>query len=178
MKKLLVLSSALSLFLLGACGNSDVSTGGEGNSTEVKEERTETKEAPKEESGKTIDASAQTANVLGMKVGLGEIKIEEDKISVGINLENTTDQVLNFYPDQGSLVVGDMQIQANLFMTSGTVGGEVQSKVKQNGVIEYLVDEGKKLDINSISEVKLIFGDVTTEDYMQSEKVEITVPVK
>ncbi|WP_299831430.1 hypothetical protein [uncultured Metabacillus sp.] len=178
MKKLLVLSSALSLFLLGACGNSDVSTGGEGNSTEVKEERTETKEAPKEESGKTIDASAQIVEAAGMKVGLGEVKIAEDKISVGINLENTTQEALSFYPDQGSAVVGDMQLQANLFLTTGTLGGDVQGGVKQEGVIEFLPPEGKTIDTNAITEIKLIFGDVTTADFMTSKAVEFTVPVK
>jgi len=176
MKKLLVLPTALSLLILAACGTSDVSTGSEGNSTEKKDNTEEVKKD--EESGKTFDASSHTAEVLGMKVKLGEIKIEETKISVGVNLENTTDKVLNFYPDQGSLVVGDMQISANLFLTTGTLGGEVQGGVKQDGVIEYLVDEGKKLDIDSITEVKLIFGDVTTEDFMQSQPMEIVVPVK
>lgn len=175
MKKSLVLPTALSVLLLGACGTSDVSTGSEGNSTEKKEK---TEEVKKEESGKTIDATSHTAEVLGMKVGLGEIKIQEDKISVGVNLENTTDKLLNFYPDQGSLVVGDMQISANMFMTTGTLGGEVQGGVKQDGVIEYLVDEGKKLDVDSIAEIKLIFGDVTTEDFMESKPMEIVVPVK
>lgn len=174
-----VLSASL-LLILGACGDSDVSTGGSGNSVEKQTETTKApvKEAPKKETGKTVDASAQTVDAVGMKVGLGELKIKEDKISVGINLENTTGKVLVFYPDQGQAVVGDMQLDANMFFTSGKIGGEVQGGVKQDAVIEFLAPEGKKIDVNAIKEVKLIFGDVNTGDYMQNKSVEFTIPVK
>lgn len=167
---LLILSLGL---ILGACGSSDVSTGGEGNSTEKKEEtKNDTK---KDDGSQRFDASEHSMEVLGMKVALGEIKIADDKISVGTNIENTTNDVLNFYPDQGQAVIGDMQLDANLFMTTGDIGGEVQGGVKQEGVIEFLAPEGKKIDIDSIDKIKIIFGDVTTGDYMQSEPVAFEV---
>jgi hypothetical protein len=112
-----------------------------------------------------------------MQVGLGEIKIAEDKISVGINLSNTTNEALTFYPDQGHLVIGDMQLDANLFMTDGEIGGEVQSGVKQQAVIIFTMEDGKKIDINKVKEIKLMFGDVVTEDYMTSKEVNFVVPV-
>ncbi|MBD1379150.1 hypothetical protein [Metabacillus arenae] len=177
MKKLLILLSALLLLILGACGSSDVSTGGEGNSTEAKKEG-QKEEKKVEEGTKTIDATSQTVEAAGMKVGLGEIKISKDKIEVGVNLENTSDGVLHFYPDQGSAVIGDMQIDSNMFMTDGDLGGEVQPSVKQDGVLQYLAPDGKEIDVNAISEIKLIFGEVNTDDYMTNEKVEFTVPVK
>ncbi|EIJ79176.1 hypothetical protein PB1_16504 [Bacillus methanolicus PB1] len=178
-KKILFVTALLSLGLvLAGCGSSDVSTGGTGNSTEKKEEsNSETKEV-KKDSGKTIDATAHTTDVLGMKVALGEIKITEDKISVGMNLENTSDAALSFYPDQGQLVVGDMQLNANMFMTTGEIGGDVQGGVKQEGVIEFLAPEGKKIDVNAVKELKLLFGDITTADFMQSKPVEFVVPVQ
>ncbi len=113
-----------------------------------------------------------------MKVNLGDVKIMKDKVNVGLNIENTTDKVLNFYPDQGNAVVGDMQLSANMFLTDGEVGGEVQGGVKQDGVLEFAVPEGKELDINNIKEIKLNFGDVTTEDFMNNKAVSFTVPVK
>jgi len=171
----LVLSLGLSL---AACGSSDVSTGGSGNSTEKNEETTEKKEAKKDDGSKRIDASNQSVDALGMKVNLGEIKIAEDKISVGMNIENTTDKALSFYPDQGKLVIGDMQLDANMFMTSGQIGGDVQGGVKQEGVIEFLAPEGKKIDVNAVKEIKLLFGDVITEDLMQNKAVEFIVSVE
>lgn len=163
--------------MLGACGSSDVGTGGEGNTAEKKEEAGK-KEESKDDGSKKIDASDQSTEVLGMKVALGEIKIAEDKVSVGMNIENTTGAALNFYPDQGQAIIGDMQLDANLFMTSGKVGGEVQGGVKQDGVIEFLAPEGKKIDVESITSIKLVFGDITTADFMQTEPVSFEVPVK
>lgn len=169
------------LLVLGACGNSGISTGSDGNSVEKETESTEsteTTEATQVDTGKTIDASGESADVLGMKVGLGEIKILEEKISVGINLENTASDALTFYPDQGKAVIGDMQLEANMFFTEGQVGGDVQSGIKQDGVIEFLAPEGKTIDVEAIKEVKLLFGDINTSDYMQSKPVEFTVPVQ
>lgn len=177
-KKIWLLLAALSLSLiLVACGSSDVNTGADGNSTEKKDSE-EKKEIQKEDNTKKFDASDQTKDVLGMKVGLGEIQIAEDKISVGMNIENTTDKPLSFYPDQGQSVVGDMQLDANLFMTTGSIGGDVQGGVKQDGVIEFLPPEGKKIDVEAIDSIKLIFGDVTTDDFMKSEPVNFEITVK
>lgn len=183
MKKLLTLVTVLLLSVIAACSSSDVSTGSEGNSVEKKEEVTtetteEVVEEQPEETGKTIDATAQTVTVLGMKVGLGEIKIAEDKISVGVNIENTSDGMLMFYPDQGQLVTGDMQLDSNMFLASGNIGGDVHSGVKQDAVLEFLAPEGKLIDVNAITEIRLIFGDVVAEDFMSSEPVEFTVPVQ
>jgi hypothetical protein len=179
MKKALVLLSISLLLGLGACASSDVSTGGTNNSTEKKPATTTTsKPAAKEENVKKISATATAVDVLGMHVGLGDIKISEDKIEVGVNLNNTTTKKLIFYPDQGQLVVGDMQLDANVFMTSGKVGGEVQGGVKQDAVLVFTAPEGKKLDVKLITQIKLIFGDVTTDDFMDSKPVELTVPVQ
>jgi major membrane immunogen (membrane-anchored lipoprotein) len=178
MKKFLVLLSVLLLVVLGACSNSDVKTGSTGNSTEKKTETNPTKETPKVDNTKTVDATSQSVNAAGMQVGLGEIKIQEDKISVGINIANTTNAVLNFYPDQGHLVIGDMQLDANMFMTEGDIGGDVQGGVKQDAVLVFTVPEGKKIDIKTVTQLKLILGDVVTADYMTNKPVEFIVPVK
>jgi hypothetical protein len=147
-------------------------------STGTKPASTTAKESPKDDGTKKFDASSQKIDALGLKVGLGEIKITKGKIQVGINLENTTDKKLTFYPDQGSAVVGDMQLDANLFLTDGKVGGDIQAGVKQDGIIEFLVPEGKEIDVKSVKQIKLIFGDVVTEDFMNTKPVEFTVPVQ
>lgn len=152
-------------------GGDEVSTGADTGSSNKEEQKTET-------GTKTVDATSQTTEAAGMKVALGEIKISKDKLEVGINIENTTDGQLMFYPDQGSAVVGDMQLDANMFLTDGSIGGDVQGGVKQEGVLEFLAPEGKEIDIEAIKEIKLIFGDVVTEDFMTTKAVEFTVPVK
>lgn len=152
-------------------GGDEVSTGTDTEGSKTEEKATET-------GTKKVDASAQNVEAAGMKVGLGEIKISKDKLEVGINIENTTDGKLMFYPDQGSAVIGDMQVDANLFLTDGSIGGDVQGGVKQEGVLEFLAPEGKEIDVEAIKEIKFLFGDVVTEDFMTSEAVEMTVPVQ
>ncbi|AYC54164.1 hypothetical protein ABES28_13305 [Bacillus licheniformis] len=176
MKKFLALFLSLGLALaLAACSSTDdVSTGAD----DSKDKKTEKTEEKKDDGSKKVDASSQKAEALGMKVNLGDIKIMKDKINVGINLENTTDKQLHFYPDQGKAIVGDMQLDANMFLTDGAVGGDVEGGVKQDGVLEFSVPEGKEIDVNSVKEVKLKFGDVTTEDFMKNQDVSFTVPVK
>ncbi|KDE23235.1 MULTISPECIES: hypothetical protein [Bacillus] len=173
MKKWFVLFMSLGLALaLAACSSTDdVSTG----SSDSKDKKTE---ETKDDGSKKVDASKQSAEVLGMKVNLGDVKIMKDKINVGLNIENTTDKVLTFYPDQGNAVIGSMQLSANMFLTDGEVGGEVQGGVKQEGVLEFTAPEGKEIDVDSVKEIKLNFGEVITEDFMNNKAVSITVPVK
>ena len=63
-------------------------------------------------------------------------------------------------------------------MTDGSIGGEVEGGVKQDGVIQFLAPDGKEIDVKGIKEIKLKFGDVTTEDFMKNKDVSFTIPVK
>ncbi|WP_019243630.1 MULTISPECIES: hypothetical protein [Bacillus] len=154
-------------------GDSDkVSTGSDNNKNEEKETKTV------DDGSKKVDASSQNMDAVGLKIGLGEIKITDDKILVGINIENTNSKAVSFYPDQGSAVVGNMQLDANLFLTDGDIGGDVQSGVKQEGVIEFLAPKGKNIDVKSVKEIKLELGDVNSEDFMENHKVSFTIPVQ
>jgi hypothetical protein len=153
-----------------------VSTGTE--ATTAKSGDNTKKEAAKEDGSKKVDASSQTMDAIGLKVALGEIKVSKDKIQVGMNVENTNDKKVSFYPDQGSAVVGDMQLDANMFLTDGKISGDIQGGVKQEAVIEFLAPEGKEIDVKSVQQIKLIFGEVVSEDFMNTKAVEFVVPVK
>lgn len=131
-----------------------------------------------DDGSKKIDASKQKTDSLGLKVGLGEIKIFKDKLQVGINVENTNSSKISFYPDQGSAVIGDMQLDANMFLTDGSISGDIQSGVKKDAVLEFLVPEGKKLDVKSVKEIKLNFGEIYDEKTFDTKEITFTVPVK
>lgn len=137
--------------------------------------KSSSEQSTKEEGTKTIDATSQSAQAAGLNVNLGEIKVSEDKIEVGINVENTNSDLVSFYPDQGSAVIGDMQLDANMFLTDGSISGDIQGGVKQEAVLEFLAPEGKTIDPESVKDIKLVLGDVTSADYMTSEPVEFTV---
>lgn len=169
---IVVLIIVIALFAGGE--EEKISTGGTATETDKVVET----EPVAEEGVKTIDATAQSTEALGLKIGLGEIKIENDRIKVGMNVENTSDKTITFYPDQGSAVVGNIQLDANLFMTDGDVSGEIQSGVQKEGVIEFLVPEGKTLDVATVKEIKLALGDVVDDSYLNSKTINIVIPVK
>lgn len=169
---IIVIAVILIIVAIASGGDDDyVSTGNNSN-----EKATQTQKA--DDGTKTVDASSQQVTAQGLKVGLGDIKIKENKIQVGLNVNNTTDGVLHFYPDQGSAVIGDLQLDANMFLTDGDVSGDIQGGVKKEAVLEFLAPKGKTIDVKTVKEIKLMLGDVTTEDFMNSEDVSFTIPVK
>lgn len=149
------------------------STGSSGEKVETSSNKNETTDGSKK-----VDASAHSVDALGLKVGLGEIKITKKKIQVGVNVQNTKDTKVTFYPDQGSLVVGDMQLDANMFLTDGDVSGDIQGGVKKEAVLEFLAPDGKEIDVENLKEVKIMFGDVFDDTSYDTQDVSFTIPVQ
>lgn len=148
-------------------------------STGTSSSSSEQKSSNKSEKGsKVIDATGYSTEALGLKVALGEIIVSKDKIQVGLNLENVSSNALTFYPDQGSAVVGNLQLDANLFFTDGDVSGEIHSGVLKEGVIEFLAPDGKSIDVDSLTQIKLAFGDVFDDTDFDSKDVSFSVSVQ
>ena len=148
-----------------------VSTGS--NTEEVSKEPEEaTPEA------KVIDVSSQTQTLNGLVINLGEVKISEDKIQVGMNIENTSDKTITFYPNQGNLVIGNMQMDANMFGSEGDISGDIMPGVQMEGIITYYAPEGKEIDVEAVKEIKFHFGNVNDETYMNTKEANFIIPVQ
>lgn len=160
--------------ILAVVGGGSEDTPSTGNNTDSAKETA----ATPEEGTKTVNASSQTTTAAGLTVSLGDIKISDDKIEVGMNVSNDNSQAVSFYPDQGQAVIGDMQLDANLFLTDGNVSGDIQPGVTKEGVLEFLAPEGKTIDVSTVKQIQLMFGDAVTEDFMTSDPVSFTVPVQ
>jgi hypothetical protein len=152
------------VFSLAACSadSEDVSTGSETNSSSTNNEKKSESENVKKYS------INQDFQVNGLNVKIGDIKVQNNKVIVGLTLKNTTNDKLSFYPDQGNVVVGSMQLDADLFGGNGDVGGDIQAGVEKSGVIEFITPDGKSLNPNDVKEVELHFGDVFNENSMNS----------
>lgn len=57
-------------------------------------------------------------------------------ISLKVSVENTTDETLAIYPDQGTLVVGSEQMMANVWV-SDSVGGDFYGPVSKEGTVVF-----------------------------------------
>lgn len=160
--------------MLSGCGVSDVNTGGSNTST-TKNQPTDEKKTDNE---KRFNANA-TTTVLGVTVNVAEIKMTPERIEVGINLQNTGKQKVTYYPDQGAkILIGDMQLESNMFMSTGKIGGEIESGIKQDAVLVFLAPEGKKLDVATIKQFKLKLDEIMSGDFMNTKEVAFDIVVK
>src|SRR5690606_40436988 len=166
MKKLIMLLfSALLIGILSACDD-----GGEGESNEstTNESASETSEmsmsvnAEEEENSGIVEVN-KTYNVNGLDIKIENIEITDDKVRVAMTIANNSDTTKTFYPDQGFLVVGNKQVEADIFATEGDLSGDIFGGVEKSGVVIFNVaDSG--INFDEASEIVLRLGDVFDEE--------------
>lgn len=77
-------------------------------------------------------------------------KDEITSIAMSVKVENTSDDELNFYPDQGEITTDTKeQIEAEMFL-SDSVGGEFKGQIIKEGTIIFVADS-KAEDINKLT---------------------------
>ncbi|MED0670581.1 hypothetical protein P4S95_10250 [Aneurinibacillus aneurinilyticus] len=169
--------SGLLALTLSACGEpSGVSTGESKPAASQNETSEQKQTAAKEDIKKSAINKDFTVN--GLKVKIGEIQVQKDKILVGMTIKNDTKNKLTFYPDQGNSVVGSMQLEANMFMSEGKVSGDIQTGVEKSGVIHFTVPEGKNLDPKTVTSVQLHLGDVFNDKTFEAKPFDQTIELK
>src|SRR5690606_41438045 len=149
-KLIMLLFSALLIGILSACDD-----GGEGESNEstTNESASETSEmtvnAEEEENSGFVEVN-ETYNVNGLDIKIENIEITDDKVRVAMTIANNSDTTKTFYPDQGFLVVGNKQVEADIFATEGDLSGDIFGGVEKSGVVIFNVaDSGINFDERS-----------------------------
>lgn len=117
-------------------------------------------------------------SVNGLKITIGEVQIEKDRILVGMNINNESNNKLSFYPDQGSVVVGNIQLEGNLLMTEGDISGDFHPGVEKSGVAVFDIPEGKTLNPKEITEIVLHAGDVFNDETFEAESFDATLTLE
>jgi len=159
-RKLLVgLLIGLLIVTLTGCGEpSGVKTGAESDSAKV--------------------AVNKEFSVNGLKITIGEVQVKKERILVGMTIKNETSDKLTFYPDQGSAVVGSMQLDANMFMTEGDVSGDIQPGVEKSGVVVFTTPEGKTLTPEEVTSIALHLGNVYNEKSFEAKPFDTTLSLE
>lgn len=167
-RKLLVgLLIGLLIVTLTGCGEpSGVKTGAESDSAKVAVNK-EFKVAVNKE-----------FSVNGLKITIGEVQVKKERILVGMTIKNETSDKLTFYPDQGSAVVGSMQLDANMFMTEGDVSGDIQPGVEKSGVVVFTTPEGKTLTPEEVTSIALHLGNVYNEKSFEAKPFDTTLSLE
>lgn len=170
MKKLLLVLLA-AILILPACVVEDTSGVNTGGSNEVSSEDSA---ADVPEKTFTVNFSDTFKKV---KVNIPEIKISPTAVKVGINYENTGDKI-SWFPDQGNILLGDLQLNVDIFSTNSLVTGDIAPGAKSDGVLVFKPGGERKIDVEKIDKIKFDLGEIYPDDLSSSKKVTFEIPVK
>lgn len=182
MKRVVVLIfSILLIGLLTACGNVEESEKVANNSGETNEEQTESNEVETQEEGSEDDNGIievnETYSVNGLDITIENIEITDRKLKVGMTIANTEDTTKTFYPDQGAVIIGSTQIDADMFETEGDVSGDVFGGVEKSGTVVFYIDESG-INFDEVDEITLRFGDVFDDESFEAKEFAETISLK
>lgn len=173
MRKWIAGSVVVAALVLAACGgapsSADTGSGSEPASSE---------QGGGQQAGEARHQINKEFEVNGLKIRIGEVVVQKDRVIVGMTVTNPGEDTLSFFPDQGNAVVNGMQLEANLFFTEGDVSGEITGGASKEGVVHFLAPEGKSLDPAQVKEVRLNLGEVFNDKAMTAKEFNETISLK
>lgn len=69
--------------------------------------------------------------------------------ALGIEVENLTDQIVSIYPDQGVVLVGNEQVDTDLWL-SDDVGGDMNPGILKDGAVVFMLERSVPEDISTV----------------------------
>ena len=124
---------------------------------------------------KAIQVSKLTATTDEMAQALD---VEKDKevglVAMDVEIENTSDDTINFYFDQGKLTTNTKeQVEANL-MLSDNIDGEYLGKVTHKGTLMFILKNGKADKVNNLK----LFVDAPSDKDFNTAGDEVKIELK
>jgi Domain of unknown function (DUF4352) len=119
--------------------------------------------------GKPLDFS-------GLLLQLTKVQVERERVVVDMVIKNNTNQKINFYPNQGNVVIGTLQLETSYSRSASDLSGDIYPKVEKSGSIIFTIPAGKTLSPRSVKKLEFHFGKQYDEEYKSGE-VSLTLPV-
>lgn len=153
--KLLASVSIVAALLLNGCSNDKAENAAPSATS------SSTQESKTADYWTVIDGATWTDDFDGLKSSINKIVVSDEvpladgskKSAVGVsfNIENTTKETFNTYPDQAEIVTSTgEQIKADLFQ-SESIGGEIFEGVTKKGGVIFFLERGNAKDIKWIT---------------------------
>ncbi|WP_102271321.1 DUF4352 domain-containing protein [Cytobacillus massiliigabonensis] len=162
------------LLLLSACSTQDIETSSK--LAEVENEKVE----KSEEENDIIYKVGWSDDKSGVITTIDHVVIEEQEdtlngetfnaLFVHFKIQNTADEPLTTYPNQGKLVIGETQISADM-LGSDDIGGELLNEVTKEGYIAFALPENIKAD--ALGEIRLVWSHYA--DLLNDNKYDVTL---
>lgn len=114
-----------------------------------------------------------------IKLNIAEISISPDEIDVGLNYQNNSSKKIDWYPENGHVIIGDMQLNVDPLTQTNLVTGTIDTGTKSDGILVFKPQGNKKIDINKVDNLKFDLDQIIPDDLDGStKKVEFEIPVK
>lgn len=97
-------------------------------------------------------------------------KDEVTSVVLAVEVENTSDETISFFPDQGTIVTNTKEQKGAQVFLSDEVGGDFIGQVKKKGNIIFIIDSNAE----EINNVKFVLGNASNANF-ESVGEEITV---
>lgn len=97
-------------------------------------------------------------------------------VVLGVGAENTSDQVIAFYPDQGEIVLGSEQVAAETFISDSVGHSEWQPGVARDGSVVFISNAPFE-DVEAIGELRYLVGAASDAETFSpvGEDVDLTI---
>lgn len=91
-------------------------------------------------------------------------------MGVHFKLQNQSDKPLTTYPDQGKLVIGETQIDSNMF-ASDSLGGELLNGATKEGYVAFKLPS--TINADELSEIRLVWSHYAS--FLDDTKYDVTL---
>ncbi|MDU5183694.1 MAG: hypothetical protein E6214_00255 [Peptoniphilus harei] len=88
-------------------------------------------------------------------------KDEVTSVVLAVEVENTSDETINFFPDQGTIVTNTKEQKGAQVFLSDEVGGDFIGQVKKKGNIIFILDSNAE----EINNVKFVLGNASNSNF-------------
>jgi hypothetical protein len=153
--------SLLSVFLVGCSAvhnrlsSSADSTGGV-PTVEVHHQQDESKTERYQASIPVSQRFEKGALVLDIQ----EVQLTPSQISIYVEIKNQSNQLIRFYPNQGSLSTGLDELKANIFLSDDELSGVLDPQERKSGVLVFSSRFEQEIDVQNIRSLRLSLGQV------------------
>lgn len=88
-------------------------------------------------------------------------KDEVTSVVLAVEVENTSDETISFFPDQGTIVTNTKEQKGAQVFLSDEVGGDFIGQVKKKGNIIFILDSNAE----EINNVKFVLGNASNSNF-------------
>jgi hypothetical protein len=108
-----------------------------------------------------------------LTLDIEEVHLQADQLSILIHITNLSDQIIRFYPNQGTLSTGIDEFEANIFLSDESLSGAIAPQEEKSGVLVFSSRFNEDLNLSNVNSLQLTLGQVIDMESITPHTVSI-----